>query len=237
MKKEMLAEIKSLKTVIILVAITFLYMIYTYQGKSDFYLLFFNRSPIYKDAQAYGQYYQWGMAFVLLGIIPAFIVKLGFKEPLKEYGLFLPHPLRALFITLLGIGILTPIIYFGSKNPSITAVYPLVLNANDSPLLFLQSSLFYLFYYIGYEFCFRGFLFMGIKDDIGEWQALAVSLIATVLLHVDRPQEEMIMTIFAGFAFPIIVKRLGSIWPVVFIHAYAGIALDYWLIMGGGGFP
>jgi membrane protease YdiL (CAAX protease family) len=237
MKKDNLAERKTLKTVIILGAITLLYIVYAYQGKPDFYLLFFNRSPIYKDAQAHAQYYQWGVAFFLLGVIPALIVKLGFKEPLKEYGLSILNPLRVLFITLLGIGILTPMIYFGSKNPSIVAVYPLVFNAGDSPTLFLRSSLFYFLYYVGYEFCFRGFLFMGIQDDIGEWQALAVSLITTVLLHVDRSQEEMVLVVLAGVAFPIIVKRLGSLWPAIFIHAYAGIALDYWIVIGKGGFP
>jgi membrane protease YdiL (CAAX protease family) len=139
-------------------------------------------------------------------------------------------------IALLGIAFLTPLVYFGSKNYQFQALYPLVLNAGNSPAAFVKSAFFYFLYYVGYEFCFRGFLFMGIKDDIGDWQALGVSLIATVLLHVSQPQAEMIMAVFAGVAFPLIVKKMRTIWPVVFIHAYAGIALDYWIIMARGGF-
>ena len=77
---------------------------------------------------------------------------------------------------------------------------------------------------------------MGIKDYIGDWQAMAVSLIATALLHVTQPEGEMVMAILAGIAFPIIVKKLNSLWPCILIHTYTGISLDYWIIINSGGF-
>ena len=77
---------------------------------------------------------------------------------------------------------------------------------------------------------------MGIREDIGDMQAIMVSLLATVLLHVTQPQSETLMAVLAGFVFPLIVRRLKTLWPGIFIHAYTGIALDYWIIMGRGGF-
>jgi membrane protease YdiL (CAAX protease family) len=236
MSRQKTSTRKQLKTLIILVSVTILYLIYRYQGSADFFILYLNRSFNYSDAQASAQYYQWGMALFVLGFIPALIIKLGFRERVRDYGLQLRRPLMVLLIALLGIAFLTPLVYFGSKNYQFQALYPLVLNAGNSPAAFVKSAFFYFLYYVGYEFCFRGFLFMGIKDDIGDWQALGVSLIATVLLHVSQPQAEMIMAVFAGVAFPLIVKKMRTIWPVVFIHAYAGIALDYWIIMARGGF-
>jgi membrane protease YdiL (CAAX protease family) len=127
-------------------------------------------------------------------------------------------------------------VYIGSKRPEFNSIYPLVQNSGESIVLFFKSSIFYFLYYIGYEFCFRGFLFMGIREDVGDAQALGVSLAVTVLLHVTQPQSEMIMAFIVGIAFPVIVKKLKTLWPAILIHAYAGIALDYWCIINRGGF-
>lgn len=231
-----LTQKKSIKTFTILVSITIFYMIYRYQGSTGFFLFNLSKSNVFSEAQARSMYYQWTMAFLLLGVFPGLIVKIGFREPLRLYGLCIPKPFQTFFITLVGILIATPIVYLGSKRAEFNSIYPLVQNAGDSPILFIRSSLFYFLYYIGYEFCFRGFLFMGIRDDIGDAQALGVSLAATVLLHVTQPQSEMIMAFVIGIAFPLIVRKLKSLWPAIMIHAYAGIALDYWCIINRGGF-
>ncbi len=222
--------------VVISIIVTVLYTIYNYQGSSKFFLRnIYNSIRIFR-AQAYSYYYQWSMAFLLLGIIPAIIVKVGFRERLEEYGLKFKRPLIGLFIALLGIIFVTPFTYFGAKNPDFYKVYPLVKNSFQSVENFAVAEFFYFLYYIGYEFFFRGFLFMGIRKHIGDWEAMGVSLMATVLLHVDRPQGEMAMAILAGIVFPVIVRKMKSLWPVILIHAYTGISLDYWIIINSGGF-
>lgn len=232
----MAIEKKHLKTILILLFVTILYTIYRYQGSAYFFINHFDMPMRRSRRLAFSVYYQWVTAFILLGVIPMLTVSFGFKERLSSYGFSLQRPLLILLITLLGIVVITPLIYLGARRPELFSLYPLVRSAGDSPSRFLESAFFCLLYYIGYEFCFRGFLFMGIKDDIGEWQAVGVSLIATVMLHVTKPQSEMIMSILAGIAFPIIVSRFGSLFPVILIHAYAGISLDYWIIIQSGGF-
>ena len=207
-----------------------------YYPHFDFFTSNVHRPSLFKDMQASSQYYRWSVAFVLYFIVPLLIIRLGFREKLREYGLFIKRPLIALFVTLLGVAIVSPFLYSGSKVPSCIAMYPVVRNAGASGYLFFKSSLFYFFFYIGYEFLFRGYLFMGTKDDIGDWQAISVSTLATVILHMTTPVKEMALSFLVGIVFPLIVKKFKSIWPVVFLHAYIGIAFDYWVILNSGGF-
>ncbi len=227
---------QAVKTVIILLSVVILYILYRYEGSSRFFIAFLRKSDDFSLVQARSIYYQWGTAFFLLGAIPMCILRFGFRERLGGYGILFKKPFVSLFVTMAGIAFMTPFVYFGARRPELNSLYPLVQNAGDSPVHFLKSSLFYFLYYIGYEFCFRGFLFMGIREDIGDIQAIMVSLLATVLLHVTQPQSETLMAVVAGIVFPLIVRRLKTLWPGILIHAYTGIALDYWIIVGRGGF-
>lgn len=231
-----LAKKKNLKTVIIILSTAGFFTLHRYLGSFDFFISRVHRPSLFKDMQASSQYYRWGVAFVLYFIVPFLIIRLGFREKLREYGLFIKKPLIALFVTLLGIAIVSPFLYSASKAPEFIAMYPAAHNAGASRYLFFKSSFFYFFFYIGYEFLFRGYLFLGTKDDIGDWQAISVSTLATVILHVTTPVKEMALSFLVGIVFPLIVKKFKSIWPVVFLHAYIGIAFDYWIILNSGGF-
>jgi hypothetical protein len=226
----------SRKTFILLFLVTVLYTVYRYQGSEAFFLTYFRLLPANRSIGTLAVYYRWCMAFLLLGVLPACIIRFVFKEPLSWYGITINRPLVTFFVTLIGVVIVTPLVYFGARDRLLSSIYPLVHDSSLSYGRFAESALFYLLYYAGYEFSFRGLLFMGLKDDIGEWQAVGVSLAASVLLHVTQPQSEMLMAIIAGIAFPIVTRRLGSLLPAVLIHAYTGIALDYWIIIYQGGF-
>ena len=227
---------KNLKTVIIILSTAGLFTLHRYFGSFNFFATNVYRPSLFKNMQASSQYYRWSVAFVMYFILPSIIIKLGFREKLRDYGLFIKKPLIALFVTLLGVAIVSPFLYSGSKAPEFIAIYPAAHNAGTSSYLFFKSSLFYFIFYIGYEFLFRGYLFMGTKDDIGEWQAISVSTLATVILHMTTPIKEMALSFLIGIAFCLIVKKFKSIWPVVFLHAYIGIAFDYWVIMNSSGF-
>ena len=226
----------NLKTFTILLLVTVLYIVFRYQGGALFFLKQFHPQLANRSVATLAVYYQWCMAFLILGVVPAMVARFGFKEKLTQYGIAMKRPLVTIFITLIGVVIVTPLTYIGANDTVLSTAYPLVKSSGSSPSRFFESSVFYILYYIGYEFCFRGFLFMGIKEDVGEWQAVGISLLATVLLHVNRPQSETVMAIVAGIVFPIVVSRLGSLFPVIIVHAYTGIALDYWIIVRAGGF-
>ena len=227
---------KNLKTVCIMLSTAGFFTLHRYFGSFDFFISHIYRQPLMEDMQASSQYYKWSVGFVLYFLLPVLILRVGFREKLRDYGLFIQKPLIAFFVTLLGIAIVSPFLYYGSKMPDFLSFYPAVQNAGASHYLFFKSSVFYFFYYIGYEFMFRGYLFLGTKDDIGYWQAISVSTLATVILHVTTPVQEMALSFIIGIVFPIIVDRFKSVWPVILIHAYIGIAFDYWAIINSGGF-
>jgi membrane protease YdiL (CAAX protease family) len=236
MKPSELADSKKSKTVIIILTTAILFTLHRYLGSFDFLSSHFHRKSLIKDIQAFSQYYRWSVAFVLYFIVPALLIRLGFREKLRDYGFFIQKPIRALFVALLAIAVISPFLYYGSKMPDLLLFYPAVKNAGESRYLFLKSSVFYFFFYIGYEFLFRGYLFLGTKDDIGYWQAVSVSTLATVILHVTTPVKEMALSFLIGIVFPVIVNRFKSVWPVILIHAYIGISFDYWVIINSGGF-
>lgn len=227
---------RTVKTCLIIFSVTILYVLYHYQGSADFFMAYLSRARMFETAQARSYYYQWGMALILLGLVPLLIVLFGFRERPEEYGFAFRHPLTTLLVAVAGMALATPLVYFGSTRMELAAVYPQVQNAARTPGLFALSSLFYFLYYVGYEMCFRGFLFMGIREDVGEVKAVMISLVATVLLHLPQPQLETLTAVIAGLVFPLVVLRLRSIWAVVLIHAYVGISLNYWIIMRQGGF-
>jgi len=227
---------RALKTVCILFTVTILYAVYHYQGSARFFALYLGGAVDPERLQAVSVFYQWTMGFFLLGCVPLVIIRAGLKERILDYGLGMERPGVVLAVVLIGFAVATPFVYFGARREDIAAIYPLVRGASSSPLLFFKSSLFYFLYYVGYEICFRGMLYIGIRDDVGDAQAVAVSFTATVLLHVTQPQSELILAMLAGIAFPLIVKRLRSLWPVILIHGFTGITLDYWIIVHSGGF-
>jgi len=60
--------------------VTILYTIYRYQGSAYFFINHFD-APMWGNRElAFSVYYQWIMAFILLGVIPMLTVKFGFKE-------------------------------------------------------------------------------------------------------------------------------------------------------------
>ena len=236
MRIDELTKKETKKFSIISIIVVVFYTIYNFQGSASYFRAHIYHSFRLLRVQAYSYYYQWSMAFLLLGIIPMLIVKFVFREKLEDYGLKFKKPLISILIALLGILFVTPFTYFGAKNRDFISLYPLVKNSFGSVENFVKAEFFYFLYYIGYEFFFRGFLFMGIRKHIGDWEAIGVSLMATVLLHVDRPEGEMAMAILAGIVFPIIVRKMKTLWPVILIHAYTGISLDYWIILNHGGF-
>ena len=138
----------SLKTLIILILVTVLYTVYRYQGNVSFFLTHFSPRLSNRSATTVAVYYQWCMAFFLLGVVPAGIVKVGFKEKLSWYGVSVQRPLITIFITLVGVVVVTPLAYIGANDPVLSLIYPYVKSSGSSLGRFIESSVFYLLYYI-----------------------------------------------------------------------------------------
>jgi len=109
--------------------------------------------------------------------------------------------------------------------------YPLAktLLADHSHFVFYEI-IYVLFYYVAWEFFFRGFLLFGLKDRFGAVNAILIETISSTLIHIDKPEGEIIGAIVVGILFGMIALRSKSFWYVFLIHASIGVLLDYFII-------
>jgi membrane protease YdiL (CAAX protease family) len=184
---------------------------------------------LWSDRAASGAVYSFLMGFVLLGLAPAMIVRFAFRERLADYGIRLGNKVR----TVRAILVLCPCFvlagYLASGDPAVRAHYPINPIAGKSPAMFAIHAATYLLFYIGWEFHFRGFLQVGIRDRIGEVNALLVQVLASGLLHIGRPASETFASLLAGLLWGVLAIRTRSLLPGLLQHYLLGISLDWFL--------
>ena len=142
-------------------------------------------------------------------IIPLIFILLVFREHPREYGFSLGDWKAGLVITLAGILLMAPVIwYLGKSDPSMTDYYePLADGLPWTTFLDL----------IGWEFFFRGWILFGYARKFGA-EALWLQAVPFALAHISKPEIETLSTIFGGFLFGWIAWRTRSFLYPFLIH-------------------
>jgi membrane protease YdiL (CAAX protease family) len=142
-------------------------------------------------------------------IIPLIFILLVFREHPREYGFSLGDWKAGSVITLAGILLMAPVIwYLGKSDPSMTDYYePLADGLPWSTGLDL----------IGWEFFFRGWILFGYARKFGA-EALWLQAVPFALAHISKPEVETLSTIFGGFLFGWIAWRTRSFLYPFLIH-------------------
>jgi membrane protease YdiL (CAAX protease family) len=146
---------------------------------------------------------------VLYLVIPLMVILILFRENPREYGFTLGDWKAGIVITVLGILIMAPVIYYlGHGDETMKAYYKPWLNGLPWTT-FLDL--------IGWEFIFRGWILFGYARKFGP-EALWLQAVPFALAHIGKPEVETLSTIFGGFAFGWVAWRTKSfIWPFL-IH-------------------
>jgi membrane protease YdiL (CAAX protease family) len=108
-------------------------------------------------------------------------------------------------------------------------VYPLGA-VSLAPAAFAVHAILYLLYYTGFEFHYRGFLLLGLREHLGAAPANLLQAGLATLVHLGKPHVELVAVIPASLLFGWIALRTRSIWYAVAIHWVVGVALDYCLL-------
>ena len=146
---------------------------------------------------------------ILYLIIPLAFVLFVFRENPREYGFALGDWQAGLVITLVGILLMAPIIwYLGKNDPSMTDYYK--SNAAGLPWTTFLNL-------IGWEFLFRGWVLFGYARKFGA-EALWLQAVPFALAHIGKPEIETLSTIFGGFAFGWVAWRTRSFLYPFLIH-------------------
>ncbi len=221
------------KTTIILLVTPFLLTLYSYFGLSQFYdvrlVNYFTASLL---SGFYRDYYNFLAAFFLLGLIPGLLIKLGFREKLKTYGLRAgdyKSGLKAVAFSL-------PVVLVASWLPSRQLDFEQEYSAfMDNPLSFKTFTIYaaaFFIYYLAFEFFFRGFLLYGLKPAVGSLNSLLIQTIPCCLVHVGKPLNEVLAAIVASLIFGYLALRTESVWYGIIIHWLVGVFLVLFIGLG-----
>ncbi len=218
------------KPTVILLSSTVLMITWWYFGSPRFYLDHFAAAGA--EPSAAPAIYTFVSCFLLLGVVPALIVKLVFREPLAQYGVQWGDRVR----TPRSLLILGPLFilggYVSSGIPAVAAYYPIDPTACDSPGAFAAHASWYLLFYLAWEFHFRGYLQFGLRDSLGAANAVLIQVMASSLLHLGKPDAETFSAIVGGIFWGWIAYRTRSLLSVVGQHYLLGISLDFFLCRG-----
>lgn len=167
--------------------------------------------------------------FAILGLIPALAARPLLGRSPTDLGLGLGDWRRGLPLLALGIVVGGVIGWQSATSPDLAAVYPLG-GATLAPAAFAVHALAYLLYYAGFEFHYRGFLLLGLREHLGTGPANLLQASLATLVHLGKPHVELAAVIPASLLFGWVALRTRSIWYAVAIHWVVGVTLDYFLL-------
>lgn len=173
-------------------------------------------------------------AFVLFGVVPAGIVKFAFKEKLSDYGVCLGNWRLGVFWLCLMLPFMLLFGYGSAMSGKFVGFYPMnpfIVNGCTIPV-FASHAFFFILFYIGWEFMFRGFLQQAIMPQAGPQTAILVQTLASTMLHYGNPFSEVLASILAGIFWGFLVIRTRSLFSGLIQHSVLGVTLDYFSCFG-----
>lgn len=222
--------------VILLLSAPVLLSLYYYHGSQQAFLRYFSLPSEHAGQSLWPVYWQFFLFFLLLGLLPFSIILWIFRDKLHTFGLGIGDwkkglSLAAIFIPL----VILPLSWYAAQLPAVRGEYPLAKVLFTRGPLYWQYSLAYiLFYYLTWEFYFRGFLLFGLAKVYGPTAAILIQTISSCLIHLGKPEGETLGSIVAGIFFGLLALRTGSIWYGWLIHFSLGVLTDFFILHKAG---
>lgn len=159
--------------------------------------------------------------FVSMGVFPI-VVCLFFLDDytLTDYGLtFIPETTLFSLAWIIGLSILViPLVAFSAKQPKNLINYPQIRSKIWTKKMFYMNALGWFLYLFGYEFLFRGVLFIPLVDQFGVWPAIAVNIALYSATHIPKGLDETIGAIPLGLVLCLLTLMSGTIWIAFIVH-------------------
>ncbi|WP_412062169.1 CPBP family intramembrane glutamic endopeptidase [Rubrivirga sp. IMCC45206] len=215
------------RAAIVLIAATLLVLLHLQIGNRRFYTGTLGNALGFDDP-AFGAWAWWfGMQGVLGFVVPALLLVVGFRWTAAKAGLGLGDWKLA---TALALGYL-PLVVVGtwvlSDGAGFQAQYPHFFGAKEDWGIFLAYEALFLFYWVGWEYLWRGFVLFGTAPAVGAPLAIVIQTVPFAILHAQKPAAEAYLSVLGGLALGALVWRCRSFWIAVPIHAAQMLALDF----------
>lgn len=173
----------------------------------------------------------WGWWFGMQGllgfVLPVAGLFLFFSGSASDYGLGLGRwrlasVVAGAYLVLVALGT-----WVLSDGTAFQDQYPHYSPATRNWTFFLIYEALFLFYWLGWEYLWRGFLIFGTRHTLGLY-AIFVQALPFAALHVSKPWPEALLSIAGGIGLGALVWRCRSFWIAVPIHAAQMMLLDFW---------
>ena len=215
----------------ILIVVPILLTVWVYFGKqADFDQLFKGFQGRWNQ-DFYSAVFEYLTAFLLMFWVPYFIIKMVFRKGLKEFGFRIGDTRYGFRFVAIALPFLLWAAYVGSSGSAMQSEYPLAKSTMRHLPLFLTVQVFYLMYYVGWEFLFRGFMLFGLEKQFGAITAILIQTIPSAIVHIGKPASESFGAIFAGLVFGYLAIRTRSIFYPLILHAIVGIGTDVFVTL------
>jgi membrane protease YdiL (CAAX protease family) len=154
-------------------------------------------------------------------ILPVFTILIILRKNPLDFGLRLGDYKLWVFYVAVTILIAIPVLYIGSLFSSVDQYYTKPFDyysffTQMVPLLF------------AWEYLLRGFLLFGLKERFKE-ASILIQMVPFVLLHIGKPEIEILMCIPMGLWFGYIAYRGKSFWPAFITHTFINFTLKYFV--------
>ena len=174
-----------------------------------------------------------GCAFFYF-VIPGLVVRLVYRERLRDWGMRAKGYLRHLWIYgALYLLLVLPVIGV-SFTPAFQQGYPFYKTANGLQD-FLVWEAFYALQFLTLEFFFRGFMLHGLKEKLGA-TAILFMVVPYCMIHFQKPFLETTGAIIAGIALGVLSLRTRSVLGGATIHVAVAVTMDVAAVLHHGGF-
>lgn len=161
-------------------------------------------------------------------VIPALIVRLSLREPLRDFGVKLRGAFTDFWLYVLMFAVVGPLVYLVSTDEHFQETYPFYQLRPDEPLWpnFWRWELQYAIQFFALEFFFRGFILHGTKHRFGVY-AIFVMTVPYCMIHFGKPMPEAFVSIIAGIVLGFMSLKNRSIWLGAAIHVTVALSMDF----------
>lgn len=216
----------NVQAAVVLLAATVLVLLQKQVGARSFYTRVLDNPLGVENLALAG----WGWWFVIQGVtgfvVPALILLIAFRHSPSAVGLGLGDwrfavKVAAVYVPLVVIGT-----WVLSSQPDFQAQYPHLHSATSSWKVFLIYEALFLFYWLGWEYLWRGFVLFGTAPAVGAPLAIVIQTVPFAILHAGKPIPETYLSVVGALVLGAIVWRCRSFWIAVPLHAAQMFSLD-----------
>jgi len=181
-----------------------------------------------QDRQLAGLIYWAAGCAVTYVLLPGLVVKLVFRERLRDYGLRVRGILAGSWIYLVLLAaMIGPLLYF-STTAGFQAKYPFYDPAPGEPFWprLWTWELCYVAQFFALEFFFRGFMIHGTRHRLG-FYSIFVMTVPYCMIHYGKPMPETFGAIGAGVILGFMSLKTRSIWLGALLHVAVALSMDF----------